>query len=314
MLDLRNRSIRYLSLLIDRSISIPTPVELKLVDDLRAAFRKLPAVVAPQSNPSAQEWAENMNELRWLVLNDDPRKFLRWKVILETMFTAFATYIRRELRFLKKLPDFASRWQPALMESRVGHPFFYPFYPRSSGNLIHHSYHIAQYELSTGNRIEKLSHIVEFGGGYGSMCRLIHRLGFSGKYIILDLPHFSALQEFYLRCLGFTVHNSEKIERSGIYCVSEIDQLSRLTEDVGPDSLFIATWSFSETPVYVRNAVVPILDRFSSFLFAYQEVFGEMDNRRYFDAWRATLNKAIKWYEWPIPHIPNNSYLIGTHR
>jgi hypothetical protein len=314
MLDLTNRSIRVLSHLFDRKLAKPTSADVKLVDQLRDAFRKLPELVPNSSEPSENAWVENMNELRYRVLNDDPRKFLRWKVILETMFVAFARYVSVELSFLKGLPDFQDRWGAVLQESPIGHPFLYPFYRRSSGNLIHHSYHISQYELCTGNAIEKLNLIVEFGGGYGSMCRLIHNLGFSGTYVIFDLPHFSALQEFYLRSLGLPVNNFVELGdiEPGVYCVSDLDQLFRLNDAFNENSLFIATWSLSETPVHIRNSITSILGCFSSFLFAYQTQFEEMDNRRYFDEWKATLKTSINWNEYSITHLPGNYYLIGA--
>ena len=49
--------------------------------------------------------------------------------------------------------------------------------------------------------------IVEFGGGYGSMCRLLHKLGFSGQYFIYDLPEFVALQRYFLKSIGMPVRD-----------------------------------------------------------------------------------------------------------
>src|SRR3712207_7978939 len=43
----------------------------------------------------------------------------------------------------------------------------YPAWPESSGNLLHHAYHVCRFEEATGLRAEQLELVVEFGGGYG---------------------------------------------------------------------------------------------------------------------------------------------------
>src|SRR5262249_29537133 len=148
---------------------------------------------------------------------------LRWDVIQDTMFVGAASYVAKELTFLKKHPDWASRWRRAIQESPIGHPLRYPFFPASSGNLIHHAFHLAQFEEKTQIQVNNIGFVLEFGGGYGSMCRLLHNLGFHGKYVILDLPFFSLLQSFYLKSLGLPVHSIEdfKTANEGIVCVSE---------------------------------------------------------------------------------------------
>jgi hypothetical protein len=89
-----------------------------------------------------------------------------------------------------------------LVESPVGNPKPSPDYPGSSGNLIHQAYSLAQLTEIGDCRLENLSQIVEFGGGFGTMCKLVHQLGFKGRYIIFDLPECSALQEYYLNAVG----------------------------------------------------------------------------------------------------------------
>jgi hypothetical protein len=49
--------------------------------------------------------------------------------------------------------------------------------------------------------------IVEFGGGYGSMCRLIYQAGYMGSYIIYDFAHLNLIQDYYLKstCLKLKI-------------------------------------------------------------------------------------------------------------
>jgi hypothetical protein len=54
--------------------------------------------------------------------------------------------------------------------------------------------------------------IVEFGGGFGSMCRLIGALGFRGRYVIFDLPPVLALQRYYLGLHGIEADDSGRAD------------------------------------------------------------------------------------------------------
>ena len=77
-------------------------------------------------------------------------------------------------------------------------------------------------------------------------------------------------------------------------------------------SIFIATWSISETPIYLRNTILSMLDNFDLFLIAYQKQFGEIDNSKYFSAWKDSLNN-YKWYSYETRHSPDNYYLFGKN-
>jgi hypothetical protein len=196
----------------------------------------------------------------------------------------------------------------------IGHPLPYPFYPSSSGNLLHHAYHIAKFEENIRINVNEIKLVFEFGGGYGSMCRLFHNLGFRGKYVIFDLPHFSALQMFYLKSIGLMVHPSHTLTVSaGVSCISDLGQLrDLLSHCIDKDnSMFVATWSISETPIYLRQSILQLVADFSAFLIGYQHQFGEVDNLDFFENWRDSFATQFNWYSWQIQHIPANSYLFG---
>ena len=304
---------KLLGTVLDKRLPAPSSEENVLLAELRAAFRELP-VFDTANVPSQAAWLSNMNQLRELVLNQDPRRFLRWEVVSNAMFVSFARYLAKELNYLKHRPDWRTRWDTAIEESSVGHPIPYIFHPTSSGNLIHHAYHLAQFEEKTEVSIADVDFVFEFGGGYGSMCRLFHNLGFRGRYIIFDLPSFSALQVYFLRSLGLPVRSSSDVMKtgSGIICISDLQQLTTLLADqVGArKSLFLATWSISETPLSIRESILPLVSRFQAFLIAYQDRFGEVDNVDFFGNWKETLHN-VAWRNWRIEHIPGNSYLFG---
>ncbi len=216
--------------------------------DLQAVFRAFPTLDTSSGLLSELAWIHNTNRLKELVLNQNPREFLRWDVVSSTMLIAYTNYLFRELMYLKSCSDWNTRWRSAIKELSVGHPIPYIFYPASSGNLIYHAYHLAQFEEKTRTQVHEIDFVLEFGGGYGSMCRLFYNLGFRGRYVIFDLPSFSALQIYYLKTLDLPVQPINELKsRTGIVCVSDNTVLKSILANIKCENkLFIATWSISE--------------------------------------------------------------------
>jgi hypothetical protein len=298
----------------DKPLAQPDDKELELIEELRSNLRELSFAEAVDCPDSERKWSGNSNCLKELVLTNDAREFLRWHAISGSMFVKHAGYIEQELKYLKSLPDWDSRWAEAIKECSTGHPIPYHLYPKSSANLIHHAYHWAQFEEKTGVGVNNIDFIFEFGGGYGSMCRLLYNLGFRGNYLLFDLPAFSALQKFFLKSIGVRVHSIDSFNKGeqGAICISELEQLKEiLSERSGEEkSMFIATWSISEAPVGIRALILPFISRFNAFLIAYQHQFKEVDNVAFFKDWKTT-QEDINWYEWEIEHIKRSWYLVG---
>ena len=259
----------------DKPLAGPTERQKRLIEKLRASFNQLAPIEASGCENSEKEWQNNVRNLKQLVLNDDPREFLRWHLISSIMFVKYSNYIAPEFKYLRQRPDWNSRWSKAIEEVPCGHPLPYYNYPKSSANLIHHAYHWAKFEEKTGIDISKINTVFEFGGGYGSMCRLLYNLGFSGRYIIFDMPAFSLLQKFFLESIGLPVDDSDSHDKeSAIFCVSETEQLKKALNASGQGrSVFIATWSISETPADVRRQILPLIDSFDAYLISYQKHF-----------------------------------------
>ena len=246
-------------------------------------------------------WVADAAEVDRIARANDLCVFLRWEPILRTMFVESPAWIAVELdALLGDDAKWGTGWRVALREDQVGSPRPCSFYPESSGNLIHHAYHVLQMERVFSLRVSDYQTIVEFGGGYGSLCRLIHRLGFTGEYLIYDLPPFAALQRRYLDAVGIM----------GVKCAEGPGTVISQGE-ISP-SLFIATWSLSETPIEVREAVTRGLCNFDNVLIAYQESFYGIDNVTYFRDLARRADTFIWRYE-EITHLPGNYYLFG-HR
>ena len=306
---------RLLGAILDhRPLPPPSTREKCLASELQATFCELQVSDSADALPSEATWLSNTNRLRELVLSRDPRRFLRWDVVTRTMFVSAGRFVSTELDYLKHRPDWHTRWRTAIEESPVGGPLPYILYPASSGNLITHAYHVAQFEDRTGVQVNDLDYVFEFGGGYGSMCRLFCNLGFRGKYVIFDLPAFSALQRYYLGALGLPVHSAAEFVgfATGIACVSDAQELADvLTDHVDTTgNMFVATWSLSESPIGIRDSILPLVSEFQSFLIGYQDRFGEVNNVEFFDGWKQTIGN-VAWHGWRIEHLPGNSYLVG---
>lgn len=294
----------------------PAPVDRPLVEELRAEFQRLLPALAQRRSDAEDMWIRHRIRLRELVLERDLREFLRWDVIKATMVISNTRYAAEELRYLKRQPNWKHRWLPAIRESPVGRPRPFHLHPESSGTLIHHAYHVCRFEVATGISLDKASLVVEFGGGYGSACRLVHQLGFRGTYVLFDLPEFAALQRFFLRSLNIPVSKGQGDDgsRARVITVSKIEALRTLVRerDAG-NRVFIATWSLSETALAVRETILREVASFDGFLIAYQARFGEVDNVGFFQQWKSRMPARIAWHECQIVHLQKNSwYLFGV--
>lgn len=313
---------RILQFIIEKKWSKPViPLDGKqmaLSQELRKEYRNIIRGNFQENSPLSDSWSEFLKELETHVINDDPRTFLRWNLVKKVM--APANLSPMEYCFLKSLPDWESRWKNIVSESSSGHPVPFLFYPKSSWILLQHASHAAVFERHTGQEIKELRTIFEFGGGFGSLCRVFYKLGFKGKYIIFDFPHLSALQKYFLRSLGLNSLNiaSNRLpseNEEGAWCISQIDLLQELLKSQKdlPSSLFIATWSLSESPMETRDKIIPLLQSFQYMLITYQKHFDKIDNDDFFrnNFIQRSEFKEMKWYNWEIPYFLNNFYLIG---
>lgn len=155
--------------------------------------------------------------------------------------------------------------------------------------------HIYMYNIVTTEykNVEDIGDILEFGGGYGNMCRCFFHSGFKNKYYLRDLPNQINIQKSYLK-----------------KCNIEPEQLYFNVENYKIDC-FIASWSLSETPISLRDEFLSKLD--ANFIFiGFQHKFREVDNLHYFKNYISKNNnydwKLMKWFG------DRNSVLIGKKR
>lgn len=273
----------------------------------RDGFRRL-SIERTEGLPSTEaDWAGAMNRLRELALTADPRAFQRWDVIVARMACTSSPETPIELAALRAHPEWESRWYPALQNVSAGRPSAYDGLPSSSEILIQTVHHVLQLERLSGRRVDEWEVIVEFGGGFGGLCRVMHALGFSGRYMLFDLPPFVLLQRYYLEQVGIMGAGSDRV-----CATSELAELEACVAELEPDVLaaFWATWSLSETPLTLRERVKPLVERIGHYCIGYQARYGEVDNVDYF---------TTQWVSGPreqerIPHRPADYYIAGRTR
>ena len=280
-----------------------TDEEQKKIEKLRMGINALPLLNLKEATSRAETaWLLNRQELRDNILHRDPRNFLNWPVIKRTMFNEPSG---DKLDFLKQSVDW-SKWKAILKENKVGNP-------PSNGNLINHLFSTVQFTNETRIEFTNQNTIFEFGGGYGSLARLITNLGFQGQYIIFDLPEFSLLQEYYLTSVfpETPVHTTPTKE-AGFIVLSDVNQLAEQLKLVSVDC-FIALWSLSESPLEIREQVLPLIGEPHSWFIGYQEKFKSIDNVTYFKE-LSDRYQNITWQTKFVPNMGANHYLFGVKK
>lgn len=244
-----------------------------------------------QIEPGGGAWSEHQLALRKNVLTMDPRSFLTWDVIADTIAPPpYARFVWTELGFLR-----AHDWRKWSLV--VGGNCL------AAANRIHQAYHLCRFETETAKTVHDFEFILEFGGGYGELRRIVGKLGFPGCYVIFDLPAQIALQRYYLAEPG----------GAPTTLVSDLESVRAAIGEapVHARKLFIATWSFDETPLRVREPWLELLNRFDGFLIAYQANFAGVDNCAFFDDWRRGFLR-IWWSNHSIPQLKDSFYLFGV--
>jgi len=229
-------------------------------------------------------WQNHCKQLRWELLNKDPEDFMFFESIKQTMFVDQAEYTFDEYNEMTSNICMTSLNDNDIFSSQRQHS-----HPTTTGNTIHHRYHLYQFEDLANKRLSNFSSIVELGGGYGNMARLAYKLGFQGRYNIIDLPEFALLQDYYLSHHDITAQHSPYTE-----C-----------------DLFIATWSLSEIPLEQRKPYEHINAK--NFLIAFGQTYADINNIAWFSEF-ANNHSDHNWAVYEHPYLKNNNYyMIGSN-
>ena len=274
--------------------SAPAGDPVQAAKAFREEMRELPLAAA------GSEWSDYCAALKADARARDPSEFLQWPVVAATM-NAQGSYIDLEFDYLRS----GANWRQArhaLSETRFGGAMPYWRHPWTSSNTIHHCYHLTRFANETGLTVNDFAAVLEFGGGYGNLCRVARRLGFSGEYAITDLAQFQTLQRMYL---------SATATKATLLTPKAVD--SWLARHGAGDALFIATWSLSEAPLADR-AITAELPRFKAALIAFQRSFEGVDNVSFFGDLKAQLEPTHNCTVTEIEHLQGNFYIFAWRR
>jgi hypothetical protein len=170
------------------------------------------------------------------LLTEKSDQFLTWPEVLNTMFVGEGEVTRIEYAALQA--NEWDRWLDLIHDNGFGGAPKLSYDARTSGNLVHQAYHLYRWQNATGRSVSDLQTIVEIGAGYGAMPMLARRAGFTGRYVIIDLPAFALLQRYYLAQANVEAEwgaPGDKIEADlviGLWSLSEMtptDQINALS-------------------------------------------------------------------------------------
>ncbi len=242
------------------------------------------------------EWQQNQLALQKHLEVDSLDDFLRWSTIEKTMFVGDVDFVRREFTEMligNHALDYETHHKidNVLCETEIGNPKM--LWGWTSGNLINQYYHLKQWLDRSKQDISELSSIIEIGAGYGALALIIYRLGFKGRYTIIDLPELALVQQYYLS-------RTLPSEWSNIFWQSTLSPTSC--------DLFIALHSVDEIPETER--LLSQVDA-NGYLFASSYEFEGVDNEMWLRKFAAS-RMGYEWQQYVHPYQENVLYLVGV--
>lgn len=157
--------------------------------------------------------------------------------------------------------------------------------------------------ISKGGNVELWDNVVEFGGGFGSLAKILKSVYKNIKrYLIYDFEEFGILQQYYL----------ELNDVKGVEHTHEIKRLERKIGQLNGHNTFLAMWSLSETPMDVRDKVMWLVRGFDTIFISYNSQFDGIDNVTYFKNIRETFSE----YEWTVwdASVEDSQYILGRKK
>ena len=212
--------------------------------------------------------------------------FLRKNFIQKMFFVHNRLFILKELLELKKDKNWIL-YKKLIEEDNVGNPVRYFLYPKSSGNRINHVYHLSVLTKEFNINLKKLNNVFEFGGGYGCMARIFSKINKRTTFTCFDTNIVNLLQYYYLKQNNLDVGFSKK---NKFHLISNIKKINTRYSN----SLFIANWSLSETPINFRKKFIKSIKNSKLILISFQENFENIDNLKYFKNLKKNLEKKFE--------------------
>ena len=167
----------------------------------------------------SDHWIEVSDRIDRFVRVQGIENFLKCRDIRGNMVQVLDKIYEKDMEYLKQY-----------LSDELIERFIKGYLPDERYNPIHHLYILMNY--INKKKFENIESIVEWGGGYGSLARIIQKFKPQVKYTIIDLPIMSKIQSWYLK-------NETNIK------FIDIDRLQK-SHRMPKCDLFISTWALTE--------------------------------------------------------------------
>lgn len=196
---------------------------------------------------------------------------------------------------------------PQLPKETVGNPFRFNKYEKICPQTVQHLYHLFTMKTKTKFEPHKQADvIIEFGGGYGNLCRLAYTLGFTGKYILVDFADQLEKQKWFLNECGID------ISKVLFLTMDRLEEVYDLLKE--NKSVLVGTYSISEMPLADRQKIEPLYPFINYIFIVYKaKEFDGVNNDSYFDNLATTeLNNTFTVDQFSDRHYGKSTFLIAS--
>jgi len=264
------------------------------------------------------EWAENTNTIEKYFTESFSVSFLRHQLLKSTMFAHLPKAAKLIQKKLITSYFGKEKTKEYLQESLVGAPILNDLEYKTSGNNIHHLYHLSKFAKEMHKNLSDIKSYIELGGGYGNMAKLVKHINKEATYIIIDIPIFSYIQYIYLSTVLGKEHvvffgESGEIIPGKINLIPLDNQLIQqfISLKYSPD-VFISTWALSESN-QATQSLVRDNDYFQAeyLLLAYQKA---NDSFTFAQEVTKLNNNFVVNYNDETEYLSNNFYLFASRK
>jgi len=275
-------------------------------ENLRTAMSKLDIAKIAVRDYLSDSWATNIYHIQSEILSHSLDTFLTIPTLEFTMVIGDALERDVEYSALQKREDFVTRVQSLLAAPQIGGITPARHNMTSNYPTIAQTYHLLTFTDTMKVDLTKVDYILEFGGGYGNLCSIIHRAGFKGTYILYDIEPLLLIQEYFL-----TV--SKLLPGVNVRFVSTPEELYRELTNVSGTGMFVSTWAFNEAPIVTRDAILKTFNRYNYVYLIYNHTFDGINNIDWFENLISTYTD-INWFNEDIAYLGHSKYLFGTKK
>lgn len=248
------------------------------------------------SNFIHPHWQSYLDQLKDINLNN----FLQNPIIKKTMYPLHVEWVKPRLEYLENRVEQKELKRllkiPVVFGAKITNDKY-----QTDDNTISHLYHIKFWEEKTGNRIQEIKSVMEWGGGYGNLCRIIRMMNPDCEYTIFDFEQICNIQFLYI---SNTIpikktRDNKDLSIKLIFIDSNYFDAIQFKGD-----LFISTWALNESAPDAVRCVIGNLEA-NNFLLTYYK--GEM-----FEESATLIESGLSnCTKYDCLDLPCNYYLVG---